>query len=180
MIHPLIDLISPPPLTTMTVQTHSSTTSSGLSTSRPDFALSTRFKKRKPATGKGGRPELTDEQRQEIKEAFDLFDTDHSGSIDYHELKVAMRALGFDVRKPEVLKLMKEYDRNQTGQIEYVDFVDIMTQKMAERDPDEEIRKAFALFDDDHTGYITVKNLRRVVRELVRIAPRMCGLLCLM
>lgn len=40
--------------------------------------------------GKGGRPELTDEQKQEIKEAFDLFDTDKSGSIDYHELKVSV------------------------------------------------------------------------------------------
>ena len=44
-------------------------------------------------------------------QAFDLFDTDKSGSIDYHELKVAMRALGFDVRKTEVLKLMKDFDR---------------------------------------------------------------------
>jgi Ca2+-binding EF-hand superfamily protein len=33
------------------------------------------------------------------REAFDLFDTDKSGSIDYHELKVAIRALGFDVKK---------------------------------------------------------------------------------
>ncbi len=32
--------------------------------------------------------ELTDEQRQEIKEAFDLFDTDKDGFLDYHELKV--------------------------------------------------------------------------------------------
>ena len=46
-----------------------------------------------------GRAELTDEQKQEIKEAFELFDTDKTGTIDYHELKVAMRALGFDVKK---------------------------------------------------------------------------------
>lgn len=36
---------------------------------------------------------------RERREAFDLFDTDKSGSIDYHELKVAIRALGFDVKK---------------------------------------------------------------------------------
>ena len=35
----------------------------------------------------------------DCREAFDLFDTDKSGSIDYHELKVAIRALGFDVKK---------------------------------------------------------------------------------
>ena len=36
-----------------------------------------------------------------------------------------MRALGFDVKKAEVLKLMQEFDRNDTGQITYQDFVEI-------------------------------------------------------
>ena len=36
----------------------------------------------------GPRPELTEEQKQEIREAFDLFDTDGSGTIDAKELKV--------------------------------------------------------------------------------------------
>ena len=34
------------------------------------------------------RPELSEEQKQEIRDAFDLFDTDKDGAIDYHELKV--------------------------------------------------------------------------------------------
>lgn len=34
------------------------------------------------------RKELTEEQKQEIKEAFNLFDTDQDDAIDYHELKV--------------------------------------------------------------------------------------------
>ena len=57
--------------------------------------------------------------------------------------------------------------RSDSGQIEYADFVDIMTQKMADRDPEEEIKKAFNLFDDDGSGVISIKNLRRVARELV-------------
>jgi centrin-3 len=112
------------------------------------------------------RQELSEEQKQEIKEAFDLFDTDKTGTIDYHELKVAMRALGFDVKKQEVLHLMKEYDREGSGQIEYHDFLEIMTHKISERDPVEEILKAFKLFDEDNTGRITLRNLRRVAREL--------------
>ena len=35
-------------------------------------------------------------------QAFDLFDTDGSGFVDVRELKIAMRALGFDVKKSEV------------------------------------------------------------------------------
>ena len=77
-----------------------------------------------------------------------------------------MRALGFDVKKAEVVKLMQEYDRNETGQVGYADFAEIMTQKISERDPDQEILKAFKLFDDDNTGKITLKNLKRVAREL--------------
>ena len=46
--------------------------------------------------------ELTTEQKQEIREAFDLFDLDGSGTIDVKELKVAMRALGFEPKREEI------------------------------------------------------------------------------
>ena len=51
--------------------------------------------RRTPASRKAKKPGLSEEQIEEIREAFNLFDTDHSGSIDYRELKAAMRALGF-------------------------------------------------------------------------------------
>ena len=87
---------------------------------KPDF-MAEKGRSRKQRT------QLSEEQKQEIKEAFDLFDTDKTGTIDYHELKVAMRALGFAVKKQEVLNIMREYDREGTGQIEYPDFLEIMT-----------------------------------------------------
>lgn len=40
---------------------------------------------------------LDAEQLEELREAFNLFDTDGGGSIDAKELKAAMRALGFSV-----------------------------------------------------------------------------------
>ncbi|KAJ3333039.1 Calcium-binding component of the spindle pole body (SPB) half-bridge [Blyttiomyces sp. JEL0837] len=112
------------------------------------------------------RPEITEEQKMEIKEAFELFDTDKDGCLDYHELKVAMRALGFDVKKAEVLKILREYDKDGQGLIDFDDFNKVMTERILDRDPIEEIKKAFQLFDDDGTGKISLRNLRRVAKEI--------------
>uniref|UniRef100_A0AAR2L5E2 EF-hand domain-containing protein n=1 Tax=Pygocentrus nattereri TaxID=42514 RepID=A0AAR2L5E2_PYGNA len=112
------------------------------------------------------RRELTDEQKDEIKEAFELFDTDKDKEIDYHELKVAMRALGFEVKKVDVLKILKDYDREGKGKITFEDFKEVVTDRILDRDPKEEILKAFKLFDDDDSGKISLRNLRRVAREL--------------
>ncbi len=77
-----------------------------------------------------------------------------------------MRALGFDLKKAEVLKILKEFDKDGHGLIEFPDFSKVATERILDRDPLEEIRKAFALFDDDGTGKISVRNLRRVAKEI--------------
>lgn len=53
-----------------------------------------------------------------------------------------------------------------SGTIDFEEFLQMMTAKMGERDSREEIMKAFKLFDDDNTGFITLKNLKRVAKEL--------------
>jgi len=78
-----------------------------------------------------------------------------------------MRALGFEnTKKQEVLELMREYDRNETGYIGFEEFKEILTEKIAAQDPQEELSKAFKMFDDDSSGVITFRNLKRVAREL--------------
>ncbi|KAM9455781.1 centrin-3 [Clarias gariepinus] len=112
------------------------------------------------------RRELTDEQKDEIREAFELFDTDKDKEIDYHELKVAMRALGFDVKKADVMAILKDFGQTGTGKITYEIFKEVVTDRILARDPKEVVLKAFKLFDDDDSGKISLKNLRRVAREL--------------
>merc|ERR1712228_926896 len=85
---------------------------------------------------------------------------------DYHELKVAIRAMGFEIKKPEALELMARYDREETGFINYDAFEEIMVKRYAAQDPLDEIKKAFELFDEDRRGKISFRNLKRIARDL--------------
>ncbi len=50
--------------------------------------------------------------------------------------------------------------------MDFDEFLEMMTGKMGDRDSKEEIMKVFALFDDDNTGKISFRNLKRVANEL--------------
>ena len=118
------------------------------------------------AGGKSKKPGLSEEQIEEIREAFNLFDTDHSGNIDYRELKAAMRALGFEVKKEELKKMITDVDSDGSGSIEFPEFLEMMTAKMGPSDTREELQKVFDSFDSDKTGQISFANLKRIAKEL--------------
>ena len=110
--------------------------------------------------------ELSDDQKNDIREAFNLFDSKGEGFIDTKDLKVAMRALGFEPRKEEIKKMLTEVDKDNSGKLNFEGFLALMASKMSEKDTKEEILKAFKLFDDDDTGKISFENLKRVANEL--------------
>jgi hypothetical protein len=65
-----------------------------------------------------------------MREAFKLFDTDDSGTIDLRELKAAMRALGFEVKREEARQMLADINKDPNDQITFNDFVNMMTPKM--------------------------------------------------
>jgi Ca2+-binding EF-hand superfamily protein len=97
------------------------------------------------------RPELTDEQKQEIKEAFELFDTDGDGAVDYHELKVAMRALGFDMKKAEVLKILRDHDSTGRQLMNFEDFAKISASRRRDSLPCVDAAEINALCSSERT-----------------------------
>ena len=82
------------------------------------------------------------------------------------ELRDAMKALGINLNKNELKIMMKKVDKDGNGDIDFDEFKDLMTEKMNERNPEEELRKSFRLYDSDDTGKITFKNLRETANEL--------------
>jgi centrin-1 len=90
-------------------------------------------RKVRPVSSKSAKPlkpELSATQKQEIREAFDLFDSDSSGTIEAKELKVAMRALGFELSKDQMKKMIKDLGKDANDKIDFHEFQTLMTPRM--------------------------------------------------
>ena len=109
---------------------------------------------------------LSDEQINLLKEAFDLFDMEKTGQIDFHELKLTLKAFGFKVSKEELFMVKKKLDTDETNKITFEQFINYMTEKFSERNPQEEAMLAFDLFDEEKKGKINIKNLKKAVKEI--------------
>ena len=112
---------------------------------------------------------------------FHLFDLDRDKYLNYHELRVSLRALGFQIPKPEVAQILRAHGvgsgnsmRTQDTQSLHVSqllisqaaFMRVAGERILNRDPQVEIERAFQMFDQDRKGYIVLEDLRRVSRDL--------------
>ena len=94
------------------------------------------------------------------------------------DLKVALRALGFEPSKQEIKRLISDLNNKHNQQtqdrekdtqgqvtIDKDEFLDIMRTKLSERDGEKELEKAFVLFSMGN-DMITFEDLKRVATEL--------------
>jgi Ca2+-binding EF-hand superfamily protein len=113
-----------------------------------------------------------------------------TGTIDPKELKAAMQSLGFEAKNQTIYQMIADIDKDGNGSIDFDEFLDMMTAKMvrliknilnqnpssnivkniympqSDKDTKEDIQKVFNLFDDDQTGKVSLRNLKRVAKEL--------------
>lgn len=69
------------------------------------------------------------DSEEEIREAFRVFDKDGNGYISAAELRHVMTNLGEKLTDEEVDEMIKEADCNNDGQVNYEEFVRMMTEK---------------------------------------------------
>jgi Ca2+-binding EF-hand superfamily protein len=79
--------------------------------------------------------------------AFDIFDGDGSGVVDPQELKEAFVNLGFGGQNKFVYQILAELDDDQSGGIDFAEFLRLATAKISDKDSRAEIDKVFASFD---------------------------------
>ncbi|TGZ67457.1 hypothetical protein CRM22_004796, partial [Opisthorchis felineus] len=122
--------------------------------------------KEKSKTASAIHLELSKAQKDDLLEAFNMLDADGTGLIGIREISVALRALGFDPSASELRQILLFYDKENKGVLEFKSFLELMTKKMTERDPNEDLVKAFRIMDKDNTGAINFDDLKEAAKLL--------------
>ena len=97
--------------------------------------------------------ELEQRQNDEIKEVFNLFDTERKGMINGHNMKICFKTLGIDMKQEEIEESLKKLFNKEISQtFKYDEFFQFAKKKLNEKNPDEEYDKQFKLLCDYKPG----------------------------
>ena len=112
---------------------------------------------------------ISSDEGDEIKNAFEFFDSNGDGKIDAREVRNAMQKIGYDENNPTVYEVVTELDnpRNKKNGVTFNDFVQTVNYKVPEKETLEDLRKVFNLFlDDPNSNTTSLESIKRVADEL--------------
>ena len=65
--------------------------------------------------------------RDAQREAFDKYDTNHSGELDHKELRSALETVGMKMTSAHAAAMLAKYDKDQNGLMEFEEFQQLCT-----------------------------------------------------
>lgn len=89
------------------------------------------------------------EEVRDVKAAFDIFDTDHSGYVDASELKQAFISLGLANSNKLVHNIMHSLDGEHPNGLNFGDFLKLATGRLGEGHSRKQIENVFNAFDHE-------------------------------
>ncbi len=112
-----------------------------------------------------GEPELPNIDLSELKQAFDLYDTDGSQRINMKECIDGMKLIGFDKTNPILFDIIKDLEENEY--VSWPKFAFHVYQCITDRNTDEGLRTLFDLFiDDPEKDTISLDAFRKICQEV--------------
>ena len=99
-----------------------------------------------------------------MKEVFQAFDTDRSGTVTISELMDGLRKKGVEKAASEVAELVKSMDMDGNGELDYEEFI-AATLSTAKMENEDNLARAFAYFDKDNSGYISRSEVQKVITD---------------
>jgi calmodulin len=88
------------------------------------------------------------------------------GTVTTSELGTVMRSLGQNVTEADLKDMISEVDADNSGALDFAEFLTMMVRKMRGVDVLDEINSAFASFDKDGSGTIDKKELEAILNNV--------------
>ena len=107
---------------------------------------------------------LSEETKADYMDAFNMFDTNHDGTINSQKIGELMRKLGKNPTEAQLTQIIGNIAKNNSKQIVFDDFVELMEQKNKENDPEIEIINMFQIFNKENNGLISNEELFHIIR----------------
>ncbi|CAN8187323.1 unnamed protein product [Coccothraustes coccothraustes] len=109
---------------------------------------------------------LSQDQINEFKECFSLYDKKQKGKIKASDLLAVMRCLGASPTPGEVQRHLQLHRIDRNAELDFSTFLNIMYRQMKQEEPEEEILRALAMIDRQKRGVIPVPELRAKLTRL--------------
>ena len=104
-----------------------------------------------------------------LKNAFNSFDREKSGSISTETVAEILRLMGQPFNKQTLDEMIEEVDEDKSGRLEFEEFIILAAKFIVEEDDEamaKELREAFRLYDKEGNGFIPTSCLKEILREL--------------
>ncbi|CAM9355368.1 unnamed protein product, partial [Choristocarpus tenellus] len=103
---------------------------------------------------------LSAQELGEFREIFNLMDKDGGGTITKEELGELMDTLGIDATPEEIDLMIDEIDQDSNGEIDFEEFVAVMSRKVNASYSADQVKGAFKVFEaGSPPGSINVDSL---------------------
>ena len=109
---------------------------------------------------------ISEDKVAEYREAFNIFDTDSSGTISLEELRQVMSNMGQQSADQQAEKIMAEADTNRNKTIEFVEFIRMMEKNCDSENQHLDIERAFKVFDKNGDGKINHMELKEAMKAM--------------
>ena len=100
---------------------------------------------------------------KEYKSIFEMHDSNKDGSVNSLELANILKSININISDEEIKEIMTEIELEGNGEINYDEFISILNKREKDVDNEEELLKAFKVFDKEGNGLININELKHIM-----------------
>jgi len=110
--------------------------------------------------------DFTEQQVNDFKEAFRLFDRDGDGVIHCSEIGTVLRAIGQNPSETDLTEIVRDAENASKVNIDFPEFISLVSKQLKSALNEEDVKEAFKAFDKQGTGQISAGALKHYLTSI--------------